>query len=213
MTEGHLCFLFCWLFTVFPFFLPCFFKRRDFSVMNSGPVLYLIYLIFCNKKKRKRFLLLLKYICIWWYWGEGTLATNWDVVVRNKVFELLSDLRPIVSLRSKLIRLNGRWGNHSWLLTWTRCCFALESRIWSHCDLTTQDVHFDYFVYIIEKEYYFCMRHEGECVCERNGPKSNWKSELGSNTICSCRFSEIFWGTCRVCLYRRERQEGDIRAS
>lgn len=51
MTEGHLCFrsvdfLLCFLFS------PHFFKRRDFSVMNSGPVLYLIYLIFCKRKKK-----------------------------------------------------------------------------------------------------------------------------------------------------------------
>lgn len=50
MTEGHLCFrsvdfLLCFLFS------PHFFKRRDFSVMNSGPVLYLIYLIFAKEKK------------------------------------------------------------------------------------------------------------------------------------------------------------------
>lgn len=51
MTEGHLCFCFvdfllCFLFS------PPIFLRRDFSVMNSGPVLYLIYLIFAKKKKK-----------------------------------------------------------------------------------------------------------------------------------------------------------------
>lgn len=54
MTEGHLCFcsvdfLLCFLFS------PHFFKRWDFSVMNSGPVLYLIYLIFAKKKTKKSF--------------------------------------------------------------------------------------------------------------------------------------------------------------
>lgn len=59
--------------------------------MNSGPVvLYLICLIFLQKKKK--FLLLFKYICIWWYSGRAVgivypdiLATKWDAVVRKSI--------------------------------------------------------------------------------------------------------------------------------
>lgn len=38
----------------FPLPFLFFFLRWDFSVMNSGPVLYLIYLIFLQQKKRKK---------------------------------------------------------------------------------------------------------------------------------------------------------------
>lgn len=62
-------------------------------MMNSGPVLY--YLIFA-KKRKKKFLLLFKYICIWWYLGRAVgivypvvLATKWDEVVN--IFEPLSN--------------------------------------------------------------------------------------------------------------------------
>lgn len=60
--------------------------------MNSGPVLYLIYLIFATKEKKKMFLLLFKYICIWWYLERAVvivypdvLATKWDEVVRKRI--------------------------------------------------------------------------------------------------------------------------------
>lgn len=49
MTEGHMCFLFCWLFTVFPFLPPkfffvCFFKDETF--------LWWTVVLFCTLKKR-----------------------------------------------------------------------------------------------------------------------------------------------------------------
>lgn len=60
-------------------------------MMNSGPVLYLIYLSFLQKEKKK-FLLLFKYICIWWYSGRAVgivypdvLATKWDEVARQSI--------------------------------------------------------------------------------------------------------------------------------
>lgn len=62
--------------------------------MNSGPVLYLIYLIFA--KEKKKFLLLFKYICISWYSGRAVgivypdvLATKWDEVVRKSIWASL----------------------------------------------------------------------------------------------------------------------------
>lgn len=79
-------------FFLFPVFLK---KRRDFSVMNSGPVLYLIYLIFATTKKRKKkkvFIIVEIYLhlVVLGKRGSGflfiltTLATKWDEVVRRE---------------------------------------------------------------------------------------------------------------------------------
>lgn len=71
-------------------------------MMNSGPVLYLIYLIFAKKKEKKKFLLF-KYICIWWYSGRAVgvvypdvSATKWDEVVREGNLSLFLILWPIL---------------------------------------------------------------------------------------------------------------------
>lgn len=90
MTEGHLCFRFVDFLLCSPphlFFL----KTRLFcdEQWSSGFVLNLFDFF---AKKKKKFLLLFKYICIWWYSGRAVgivypdiLATKWDAVVRKSI--------------------------------------------------------------------------------------------------------------------------------
>lgn len=89
-TAGHLCCFFFFLLTFYCVSVSSHFLRWDFSVINGGPVLYLIYLIFAKKKfivqKKKNLHLVVL--------GQETV----DCVMRwwRRVFELLSNVFLVV---------------------------------------------------------------------------------------------------------------------